>query len=175
MIFTDDLDSNYLKKAKLIWHESNKEGLSDIEQLNLGAEAAKILSEFKQNIINNHPIQHHLLSRLKCFKDFFLHTGTYYFPYGFDEVGILGKLIKISQMLLYYTLLLLGTFGILSFYFSKKTKHPFFYIASIIIIGFSFLYCGVFRTNELRYNSTIFIMIMFFAVFSINKLIRWLK
>lgn len=171
-IFTDKLDSNYLKEAKLVWNASKQQGIQESEKLNLEFKAAGILGEFKQNIIQNHAVQYHLLSRLKCFKDFFLHTGTYYFPYGFGEVGLVGKLIKISQMLLYYTLLLLGTFGILSFYFSKKTKHPFFYIASIIIIGFSFLYCGVFRTNELRYNSTIFILLIIFSIYKIDLLIK---
>lgn len=174
-IFTDRLDSNYLKKAKIIWHQSEKEGLSESEQLKLGSEAANILSEFKQNIIHNHPFQFHFLSRLNCFKDFFLHTGTYYFPYVFEDAGLFGKLIKISQMLLYYAFLLLGALGILLFFFTKKAKNPTILVALIIIFSFSFLYCGIFRTSEIRYNSTIFIMIIVFAVFTIDQLIRWKK
>jgi hypothetical protein len=171
-IFTDKLDSNYLKEAKIIWNTSKKEGLIESDKLKLEYKAASILSEFKQNIIQNHPIQYHLLSRLKCFKDFFLHTGTYYFPYGFNEVGLVGKLIKISQMLLYYLILILSAWGLVSFTVSEKNKQPFFQVVTILFIGFSLLYCGVFRTNELRYNSTIFILLIVFSIYKINSLIK---
>lgn len=170
-IFTDKLDSNYLLSAKVIWSNSQNKDISELERIKLEQKAATILSDFKNNIIDNHPFRYNVLSRFKCFKDFFFHSGTYYFPYSFSDSTFIEKAVKLSQSLLYWVIIILGFLGIIFFTFKKGTS-PLLRILALLFFSFVILYCGIFRTNELRYNSTMYISLIVFAIYSITLVVQ---
>jgi hypothetical protein len=168
-IFTEKLDSKHLQFAKTTWHKSQNKGIIELERKELERKAATIFSDFKNNIIHNHPFRYYVSSRFRCFKDFFAHSGTYYFPYSFNDSSFIEKTLKLSQSILYWTIIILGFLGMIFSSFKKSTPLV-LKISAILFFNFVILYCGIFRTNELRYNSTMYILLMVFSIYSITLL-----
>ena len=170
-IYTEYLTSDLLIDARKDWHKSLDLSLSNNIRKEHAKEASLVFIAFKNNIIKNHVYRYQFTSRLNYFKNLFIHSGTYYVPFSFKGSPLLVKFTKILLMILYYVILILGSIGLINSLFKTKEK-PFLFLFTSIFIGYTVLYCIVFRTNELRYNSTMYICLMIFSVDVLNILIQ---
>lgn len=162
-IYTEELTKGLLIVARDNWHKSLNENEDDQTRIEFAENAILIFRAFKKNIIKNHPFRYHVTSRLVYLSNFFLHSGTYYVPFRFEDAPMLMKIAKLFLMALYYVVLLLGSIGLIRSFVTVR-KRPFMLLFTSVFIGYVVLYCVVFRTNELRYNSMMYICLLIFSI-----------
>lgn len=120
-----------------------------------------------ENYRNDKPFQYYVVSRLRLAKYFLLHSGSYYLPYTFNEVGFILKGIKLLQSLMYY-IVLLSVLGSIILLFKKKSLIFLFATPLFLILFFPL----IFGATEYRFFAHFYPFSVIGIIYFIESLMK---
>lgn len=166
-------DSLFLVKNMIISIESKS--TPTLEKQLLENEVISKLDRYSNSIKNEKPFLYYIGSRIKVFKTFFLHSGTYnLFKNSSYELNMFEYTIKIFYSLLYAFVVLFGFIGLFSFLLLRINNIKFFFISCTGLYS-ALVFPFLLKMDEYRYfvpGYPIFILGTTYIVLSIYSTVN---
>lgn len=174
-IYTSKFDHDNLVDIKKYISFSKDKALPLSEQNRFRQLASDELFKCTESIRKEKPYLYYITSRLKLFKKFLLHSGTYnLFSKTAEELNAAELMFKLMSTLLYFSVVIFGFIGVVFLFFKRCFLDGKFLIAAIplyIIIFFPI----IFRIIEYRYFALAYPFMLvcascvFFQIISLRK------
>lgn len=154
--FFSSFDKAYFERIGALYQESRDRQTTDKRLDEIDAEIAEMVTSYIQAYRQEYPLRYHVLNPLRS-TALFLHVKTYtYLPFpSVDQMNLLQKIVKLSQVLAVYVLYGLALLS-LPFFFLKRVKGTGILLPFVFILLYLLFIGGIMGANEPRYLVPVF-------------------
>jgi hypothetical protein len=129
------------------------------------------LDRYTLSVRREHPFTYQVTARLKYFRIFLLHSGTYnLMQHSWSELSLIKKLIKICYSALYIFIVIIGIIG--SVYLFLKSKNILQWIVPILTLYCMIIFPWIMRLPEMRYFAPTYPFMIICAMYVTNVIIN---
>ena len=173
-IYTTQFNSDSLSIVRTLVSSLQKEIVSKDSIGIVNDILTEKLRRYTQSVISEHPFIYHVTSRLKYFKIFLIHSGTYNLMRDpWSDLGLIRKAIKIFYSAFYLYLILTGFAGCILL-FLHSHKHMYLIFPALAVYSILIFLC-ILRLPEMRYFVPAYPFMLICSMYVTNAFINRLN